>query len=507
MGDFPASSGDMLSLSVKNVAVIGAGPSGLAAAKYLRAEKAFHNIVLFEQRPRGGGIWNYTSDERDEDLFSVPQTQPWGKNQEPIWKEPLQNGHAATSNDSKQPVFVSPMYERLETNIPRGLMGFKELDWPTDSQLFPKHQTVLKYIEDYGSDVQDTIRYSTQVTKVTPITDDPYSPWSVVSRALQTSEVFTEKYDAVIVANGHFITPFIPDIARIADWNNSYPGLISHSKYYRRPEEFAQKKVIVVGNSASGADISNQIADHCALPLLWSSKSTNLFVSATPTDPRRRELPPIKQFLPETRGVEFEDGRVENNIDAILFATGYFYSLPFLEDVKPSLITDGSHVNHTYKHLFFAPKPTLSFLALPQRVIPFPTAEAQAAVVARVYSGRLSLPPLAEMRRWEEAQRAEAGDGRGFHLLPFPKDGQNINELSKWALSAPRIDGLDNGGQGMVPPIWGEWEFWCRENFPAIRQAFGKLGEKRFTTRTLEEVGFDYENHKRKKAEEDGKML
>lgn len=466
---------------------------------------------MFEQRPRDGGIWNYTAEERDEDLFTVPQTNPTGKNQDPIWKQ-LTNGHTtgganAINGASKHPAFVSPIYERLETNIPRGLMGFKDLDWPQDSQLFPKHQTVLQYIEDYGKDVQDLVRYSTQITNVIPTSNDLDTSWSVTSSDLQNSGSTTETYDAVIVANGHFITPYIPDIRNIAEWNNAYPGLISHSKYYRRPEEFAGKKVIVVGNSASGADISNQIAEHCALPLLWSSKSTNVFVSATPTDPRRRELPPIANFNPETRGVEFEDGTIETNIDAIVFATGYFYSLPFLSDVSPQLITDGSHVNHTYKHLFYAPKPTLSFLALPQRVIPFPVAEAQASVLARVYAGRLFLPPLAEMQEWEEDAKVEKSDGRAFHLLHFPKDGQYINELSKWALSASIKEGLDNEGKGMTPPVWGEWEFWCRENFPAIRQAFGKLGEKRFTTRTLEEVGFSYEEYKREKAKEDGKLI
>jgi hypothetical protein len=100
--------------------------------RYLRAEKAFSNIVLFEQRPRDGGIWNYTSDERDEDLFSVPQTKPSGKNQEPIWKESKQCGHATTSSDaykntSTQPVFVSPMYERLETKAPNGTQVHRRL--------------------------------------------------------------------------------------------------------------------------------------------------------------------------------------------------------------------------------------------------------------------------------------------------------------------------------------------------------------------------------------------
>ncbi|KAF9691128.1 hypothetical protein EKO04_010860 [Ascochyta lentis] len=511
MGDFANPSSNMLSIRAKSIAVVGAGPSGLVAAKYLRAEKAFSKIVLFEQRPRDGGIWNYTSEERDEDLFTVPQTNPSGKNQEPIWKHemsgPTHNESNGVNGVSKYPAFVSPMYERLETNIPRGLMGFKDLDWPQDSQLFPKHQTVLKYIEDYGRDVQDTVRYATQITDVTPTCEDPASSWSVTSRDLKTSATKTETYDAVIVANGHFITPYIPEIRNIADWNKAHPGVISHSKYYRRPEEFTGKKVVVVGNSASGADISNQIAEHCALPLLWSSKSTNLFVSATPTDSRRHELPPIKAFHPSTRGVEFEDGTVETDVDAIVFATGYFYSLPFLAKVEPKLITDGSHVNHTYKHLFYAAQPTLSFLALPQRVIPFPVAEAQASVLARVYSGRLPLPPLSEMENWEQETKAEAGDGRAFHLLPFPKDGQYINELSDWALSAPAKDELDNEGRGMVPPRWGEWEFWCRENFPAIRQAFGKLGEKRFETRSLQEVGFSYDEYKKGKAKEDAKLV
>ena len=478
--------------------------------RYLRAEKAFSKIVLFEQRPGVGGIWNYTSQERDEDLFTVPQKNPIGKNQEPIWKETLVNGPPTNGPNSactlKVPAFVSPIYEKLETNIPRGLMGFKDFNWPQDSQLFPKHQTVLKYIEDYGEDVQDMIRYSTQITNVTPLSDNPDTSWSVTSRNLHTSSSTSEVYDAVIVANGHFITPYIPDILNIADWDKAYPGLISHSKYYRCPEEFSGKKVVVVGNSASGADISNQIAENCQLPLLWSSRSTNLFVSATPTDPRRRELPPIKQLIPGSRGIEFEDGTIQNHVDAIIFATGYFYSLPFLEEVEPKLITDGSHVNHTYKHLFYAPKPTLSFLALPQRVIPFPVAEAQAALLARIYSGRLCLPPLPDLNKWEQEQIADTGDGRSFHLLPFPKDGNYINELSSWALRASGKEGLENNGQGKMPPVWGEWEFWCRENFPAIRQAFGKLGNRRFETRTLEEVGFSYDEYK-KKLNRDEKLI
>jgi cation diffusion facilitator CzcD-associated flavoprotein CzcO len=136
-------------LKAKSIAIIGAGPSGIAAAKYLLAEKAFDRIVLFEQRNRPGGIWNYTADHTNEDLFTIPQTNPRGKNQDPVFtRQPPFANEDETKNLSKDLSFVSPMYEKLETNIPRGLMGFQGLDWPQDSQLFPTHETVLKYIED-----------------------------------------------------------------------------------------------------------------------------------------------------------------------------------------------------------------------------------------------------------------------------------------------------------------------------------------------------------------------
>jgi cation diffusion facilitator CzcD-associated flavoprotein CzcO len=498
-------------IRARSVAIVGAGPSGVAAAKYLLAEKAFDKIVLYEQRNRSGGIWNYTAEHTDEDLFTIPQTDPRGKNQDPIWTEQpcLQDGDTnGTSELRKNLSFVSPMYEKLETNIPRGLMGFKGLDWPKDSQLFPTHETVLEYIDNYGKDVQNLVQYRTQVVNAEPASDAPNGSWRIKVRNLKSNEDHEEEFDALIVANGHFVVPFIPDIAGIREWNAEHPGRLSHSKYYRRPESYEGQKVIVIGNSASGADISAQVASHCQKPLLWSSKSVSMF-SATHGSggSTRKEVPPIKRFISESRGVEFEDGIVELNIDAVIFATGYFYSFPFLENVKPALIKDGSHVEHTYQHLFYAPQPTLSFLALCQRVIPFPLAEAQASVVARVYSGRLTLPSYDEMQKWEQDTITEIGDGRSFHLLPFPKDGNYMNAMSHWALSAPPKEGLENDGKGKIPPIWGEWEFWCRENFPVIRRAFGEFGEKRHRIKSVEEVGFSFEDFKKEKAKSEGKMI
>lgn len=494
-------------IRARTIAIVGAGPSGVIVAKYLRAEKAFDRIVLFEQRSRAGGIWTYTGDQRDENLFSIPQENPLQGQQEPEWrpKSRVSNGHNETNGSAGQqdePSFLSPMYEKLETNIPRGLMGFQDFDWPVDSQLFPKHETVLQYIENYGRDVQDLVQYETQVVDVVPASSSNTGSWMVTGKNLRTKEERQEEFDAVIVANGHFIVPYIPDIPNIREWNKLHPGRISHSKYYRRPEEFEGKKVIVVGNSASGSDISNQLTPFCKLPLLWSTRSESMFSkSHGEPDTRRQQVRPIAKFLPDSRGVQFDDGTVEHDIDAVVFATGYFYNLPFLDNVQPALITDGSHVHHTYQHLFYHPRPTLAFLTLNQRVTPFPLAEAQAAVLSRVYAGRLALPSTQHMRAWEASVEAEMGNGRNFHLLPFPKDGNYINAMSLWALSADTRAGLENAGKGKVPPIWGEWEFWGREHFPKIRQAYGMLGESRWNVKDIKELGFDFDDYLRERGE------
>ncbi|KAF2803108.1 FAD/NAD(P)-binding domain-containing protein [Mytilinidion resinicola] len=493
-------------INARSIAIIGGGPSGLVAAKYLSAEKAFDKIVEFEQRSSTGGIWNYTPDETNEDIFTIPQTSPAGGIDKPVWrpakgKESLKTGHNHRSDD-KVPSFISPLYERLETNIPRSLMGFSDLNWPQDSQLFPKHETALGYIQQYGEDVKHLVRVETQVVDVRPATDNK---WLVKSVNVRSKTELEEIYDGVIVANGHFIVPFVPDIEGLKEWNEKYPGVVSHSKYFRKPDVFAGKKTIVIGNSASGLDISSQIAPLCTPPLLWSQKAAPHLQPAP--DPSKLDLPPIAAFIPESRSVRFENGRVESDIDAVVFCTGYFYSLPFLRNVSPSLITDGSHVEHTYKHLFYAPNPTLSLVALPQRVIPFPVAEAQSAVLARVYAGRLPLPSTEEMQKWENDRIAEVGAGRDFHLLPFPKDAEYINELSRWALSAPAKAGLENGGQGKVPPVWGKWEYWCRDNFAAIRRAFVARGDARASVRTLEELGFDFKEYLREKESDEKARL
>lgn len=66
-----------------------------------------------------------------------------------------------------------------------------------------------------------------------------------------------EGYDAVVVCNGHYAKARVPDFPGQAEW----PGRQMHSHNYRSPDAFKGAQVVVVGVSASGEDISREIAD------------------------------------------------------------------------------------------------------------------------------------------------------------------------------------------------------------------------------------------------------
>ncbi|KAL9135048.1 MAG: hypothetical protein Q9175_003765 [Cornicularia normoerica] len=464
---------------IRRICVVGAGPGGAAASKYLLAEKCFDIIDIFEQQASFGGVWNYSNDPID--TIDIPQTNSHQPLYEPIWHSV--SGRNGVTNGEQQATFVSPMYERLETNIPHSIMKFSDMPSLEDHQLFPSREVVTQYLEDYGEDVRHLVSFQTQVMN---ICQTRLGAHQVQLRDLQTNTVYEKIYDAVVVANGHYTVPSLPNIKGITKWNQANPGVISHTKFYRRPGPFIDKKVIIVGNAASGTDIASQIGTVSKHPLLMSQRSQSVVAFAASY---KEDVPEIAEFLPHSygpRAVRFVDGRVEEDIDAILFATGYYYSFPFLSSLESRLISTGERVQHLYKHLFYIDDPTIAFIGLPANIIPFRTVEGQGAVVARVWANRLELPSTLEMSRWEEDVIAEVGAGKAFHVLPFPKDFEYHNDLVNWATRA-----TSQGGK--LPIRWSAEDTWARGRFPAIKKAFADKGDARHGIKTLQELDFDYE--------------
>jgi cation diffusion facilitator CzcD-associated flavoprotein CzcO len=490
--------GSLPQRAVSRVAIVGAGPSGVSAAKYLLAERCFEKIDVFEQRHEVGGVWNLTSNILSRST-PIPQLDPNYN----VEKHSLQQLADGTDGDGIEngtaDRFETPLYDLLETNIPKQLMEYANRPFDGNLPLFPRHESVLDYCREYAKDVKSLTRFGCQVTEVRAIRNRPqdHTPrcrWSVTSVDETNQSRNICDYDAVVVASGHFSVPSIPAIVGIKAWSSAYEGSVLHSKAYRNPAIFARKKVIVVGNSASGIDIGAQIGKVCQHPLLQSSRTENSFFSPAGLS-WKEDIPEIAEFLDpkqHNRSVRLANGRIEQDIDAVVFATGYFYSFPFLK-IDPPATTDGLRTRDVYQQLFHIKYPTLAFPVLPQRIIPFPMAENQAAVIARVWSGRLILPPETEMRTWEKELLENRGDGKAMHILNFPEDADYLNMLYDWAASANPRHGLDNNGMGLVGTRWDHRERWMRSQLPAIKMAYAERGEERFSVKTVEELGFDYE--------------
>lgn len=76
--------------------------------------------------------------------------------------------------------------------------------------------------------------------------------WSLTYENLKEKRDYTDTFDVVIVANGHFAATNIPKIPGV----ETFRGIMIHSHQYRVPEAFSGKKVCVLGAGFSGKDIA-----------------------------------------------------------------------------------------------------------------------------------------------------------------------------------------------------------------------------------------------------------
>ena len=175
----------------KNVCVIGAGPSGLLAARELRKEG--HKVVVLEQNHDIGGQWLYDPNVQEED---------------PLGRDPWLKVH-------------SSIYESLRFMSPREIMG--STDFPflvkkgRDTRRFPSHTEFLLYLKDFCEwfKLSEMIKLNTKVHYVGPLNYGVPSEdlkWVVRSKENKSEEEVEQVFDAVVVATGHFSNPRLPCI-------------------------------------------------------------------------------------------------------------------------------------------------------------------------------------------------------------------------------------------------------------------------------------------------------
>ena len=171
----------------RKVAVIGAGVSGLTAARELHQEG--HIVVVFEKNDRIGGTWVYD-----------PQTE----------SDPL-------GVDPNREIVHSSLYLSLRTNLPTQLMGF--LDYPFvkrengDPRTFPCHNEVLCFLEKFAEEfgLHKLTRFNTKVVRVERM-EEKKDEWVVESKSRGSEMVTREVFEAVVVCSGHFTEPKLAEI-------------------------------------------------------------------------------------------------------------------------------------------------------------------------------------------------------------------------------------------------------------------------------------------------------
>ncbi|KAG7661697.1 uncharacterized protein J8A68_004755 [[Candida] subhashii] len=461
---------------IQSIAVIGAGAAGASVIKALMSENKFLQIQGFEKRSTFGGLWNHST-ITDSSIIPIPSESP------SIDLQPVKT-------PADEYIYPTAVYDDLDTNVPKDIMSYGGLEFREELPIFPDRRDVLEYINEYSEEILPYVRFNTKVVSVEQV--EEYK-WKVVSRPINDStqggkldqEDLCEVYDAVVLAAGNYEVPYIPDRPGLEEWNQSFPGSVTHVKSYRNPGQFANVtgEIIIVGNSASAGDLAYQLVSELKRPVYKSRRSETL-LPAGKSD-LITEVADIKCFNPDEKSIELVDGKIISNVGAVVFCTGYIKSFPFF---KPNpaypLLTDGHKVHGTYNHVILYHYPNLAIIGLPKFVLPMRTNETQACWLAKVWAGKVKLPSLEAMSQWESDRTSRMND-RYFHNLIFPEDVQYCNGL---------IDQIvKSGGKGLMPHEWNKEQTSVRGNMKKIKEAYieyrAKTGKRASSYEELVEAG------------------
>ena len=436
----------------QKVAIIGSGPGGLVAAKYLK-QHGFEP-VLFEQADGIGGQWNTRS-------------------------------------------HCSGVWPSMVTNTSRLLTCFSDLAPEPGTPIFPSNREILSYLYRYAQtfDLLSHIRCSTRVQLIQR--NQNGSGWEIRSTE---GEEASEVFPYVIVASGRFNRPAVPSLPGLESFCGSVGVL--HSFQYKDPESFRGKRVLVVGCAISALEIASDLA------MLGAERVVSTFrqqryviqklVAGVPSDtiaftrfaalkaevtskevlgkamqdyilrvfgsPEQcGALKPAGDFLTVGRALSqhflplVAEGRIavkpwisavqgqtvcfaggsREEFDAIILGTGFHLNLPFLSpEIVGTLDLDTEHAD-LYKFTFHPELAGLAFVGLWEQTGPyFPPLELQARWIAYVWSGIREFPSRDQMNAAIGDYRSRRGESQlqSMHLmmLLFAREAGVEPDLAHW---------------------------------------------------------------------------
>ncbi|MEL6479207.1 MAG: NAD(P)/FAD-dependent oxidoreductase [Pseudomonadota bacterium] len=361
----------------KRVAIIGAGPSGLAQLRAFQSAEAkgeaVPEVVCFEKQDDWGGLWKYT------------------------WRTGV--------DEYGEPVHGS-MYRYLWSNGPKEGLEFADYTFeehfgkPIAS--YPPRAVLFDYIEGRvtKAGVRDKIRFSTVCRNVSW----DGSKFTVTVEHLPERHSYAEEFDHVIVATGHFSTPNVPYYPGFDTFN----GRVLHAHDFRDAMEFAGQDILILGTSYSAEDIGSQC---------WKYGAKSITV-AHRTAPMGYDWPDNWQEVPALVKVEkntatFKDGTTKK-VDAVILCTGYQHHFPFMPDELRLQTANRLASADLYKGVAYVHNPALFYLGMQDQWFTFNMFDAQAWWVRDAIAGKLPIPDkaamLADVKAREDAEDALEDD-------------------------------------------------------------------------------------------------
>ena len=352
------------------VAVIGAGPSGLAVLRAFQSaakKKAkIPEIVCFEKQNDWGGLWNYT------------------------WRTGL--------DEYGEPVHGS-MYRYLWSNGPKECLEFADYSFEEhfgkSIPSYPPRAVLWDYIKGRveKAKVRKWVRFSTPVRMVE--WDAKKKKFSVTVHDRVKDKMYTEQFDNVVVASGHFSTPQVPEFPGI----KTFGGRVMHAHDFRDALEFKGKDVLIVGRSYSAEDIGSQCWKYGAASVTATYRSKPMGF----TWPKNFEERPLLQKL-DGKVATFKDGS-NKQVDAIILCTGYQHHFPFLAEGLRLKTANRLWPLDLYRGVFWENNPKLSYIGMQDQFYTFNMFDAQAWFVRDQIMGRIKLPKADAMKKDSRAWR------------------------------------------------------------------------------------------------------
>ncbi|XP_028398597.1 dimethylaniline monooxygenase [N-oxide-forming] 2-like [Dendronephthya gigantea] len=403
------------------VAIIGAGPCGLTSIKCCLDEGL--EPVCFEKGTDLGGLWRFTTTEPD---------------------------HAS-------------VYKACVMVTSKEMSCFSDFPIPKGYPLYLPHDLAKAYLNQYADnfDLRPYISYNSKVLKVTHSQKANKNHWKITYEqrkihddSTESTETFTQVFDAVLVCSGHHWEANIPELPGA----DKFHGEIMHSSSFKEAKHFYGKNVLVVGIGDSALAIATELSQVVKKVYLstrrgsWITSRIQAF--GMPSDqflhrrfffnlPRRlldtacmnlvnlkfdhgdfgllpnntflQQPPVVNDFLPykvisgavlmrpdistlTDKDVIFVDGSVALDVDVIILATGYNYSFPFLDE---DMVEFKHKSPLMYKHMFRVEEnPSIAFIGCLQPVgCMFSVAELQARLATRVFKGLVKLPSTEDMEQ------------------------------------------------------------------------------------------------------------